>query len=45
MWQFRDALQEAEDALDELEYLDLEKQAKDRRAREVKGWKLIFEDI
>jgi len=40
MWQFRDALQEAEDALDELEYLDLEKQAKDRRAREVKGWKV-----
>ncbi|RLN28174.1 putative disease resistance protein RGA3 [Panicum miliaceum] len=40
MWQFRDALQEAEDALDELEYLDLEKQAKDRRAREVEGWKV-----
>ncbi|KAF8783978.1 hypothetical protein HU200_000070 [Digitaria exilis] len=40
MWQFRDALQEAEDALDELEYMDLEKEVKDRRAREAKGWKV-----
>nr|CAB3462181.1 unnamed protein product [Digitaria exilis] len=40
MWQFRDALQEAEDALDELEYMDLEKEVKDRRAQEAKGWKV-----
>ncbi|KAL6622756.1 hypothetical protein ACP70R_032635 [Stipagrostis hirtigluma subsp. patula] len=40
LWQFRDAMQEAEDALDELEFLDLEKGMKDRRAREAKDWKV-----
>lgn len=39
-WIFRDAMQEAEDALDELEFLDLEKEVKDRRLREAKNWKV-----
>ncbi|XP_020165474.2 putative disease resistance protein RGA1 [Aegilops tauschii subsp. strangulata] len=40
LWQFRDAIQEAEDALGELEFLDLERQAKDRRARDAKDWRV-----
>lgn len=38
LWQFRAAMQEAEDALDELEFLDLEKEARNLRAKEAKDW-------
>ncbi|CAL5093368.1 unnamed protein product [Urochloa decumbens] len=36
LWQFRDAMQEAEDALDVLEILDLEKKVKEQRSQEAK---------
>lgn len=39
LFKFRDAMEEAEDAFDELEFLDLEKEVKDRRAKAAKDWK------